>query len=189
MQHGLEKVAAYRDPKGELHTFAAACPHLGCCVQWNKNEKSFDCPVRTSTLAFPLVYCLQCQSTPLVGGWAVCLCLSFSFSLSAPLPLSLFPPCLSPSPCSTQCQYPGMQCMKSFQTNLQVQQGDVIYLSQSLENTCAHQLVVICHPNSTVLDFSIARIIKKPPAMAHIRTSFEPSVLSKDMVCPVTLGT
>eukprot|EP00884_Botryococcus_braunii_P010164 jgi/Botrbrau1/19149/Bobra.0077s0061.1 len=48
MQQGVEKVAAYRDPSGKVHTFAAACPHLGCCVQWNKNEKSFDCPCHGS---------------------------------------------------------------------------------------------------------------------------------------------
>jgi phenylpropionate dioxygenase-like ring-hydroxylating dioxygenase large terminal subunit len=45
LQQGTDKVAAYRDPNGQMHTFAAACPHLGCLVQWNKNEKSFDCPV------------------------------------------------------------------------------------------------------------------------------------------------
>jgi glycine/D-amino acid oxidase-like deaminating enzyme/nitrite reductase/ring-hydroxylating ferredoxin subunit len=45
---GLEKLAAYRDEHGELHVFNAACPHLGCVVQWNADEKTFDCPCHGS---------------------------------------------------------------------------------------------------------------------------------------------
>ncbi|RRA97355.1 FAD-dependent oxidoreductase [Larkinella rosea] len=45
---GLRKVAAYRDEHGELHAHLAICPHLGCVVQWNADEKSFDCPCHGS---------------------------------------------------------------------------------------------------------------------------------------------
>ncbi|GAB3928498.1 FAD-dependent oxidoreductase [Larkinella terrae] len=45
---GLRKVAAYRDERGELHAHSAICPHLGCVVQWNADEKSFDCPCHGS---------------------------------------------------------------------------------------------------------------------------------------------
>jgi Rieske Fe-S protein len=38
-------VAAYRDPDGELHTQSAVCPHLGCVVDFNPVERSWDCPV------------------------------------------------------------------------------------------------------------------------------------------------
>lgn len=38
------KVAAYRDPAGTLHTCSAICSHLGCVVNWNEAEKSWDCP-------------------------------------------------------------------------------------------------------------------------------------------------
>ena len=43
-----EKIAAYKDPKGRLHTYSAVCTHLGCTVTWNNSEKSFDCPCHGS---------------------------------------------------------------------------------------------------------------------------------------------
>lgn len=42
------KVAAYRDDQGVLHTVSPACTHLGCYVQWNSAEKSWDCPCHGS---------------------------------------------------------------------------------------------------------------------------------------------
>mgnify|MGYP002777377106 CR=1 FL=1 len=39
-----KKVAAYRNEQGELHTVSAVCTHLGCIVNWNSAEKSWDCP-------------------------------------------------------------------------------------------------------------------------------------------------
>ena len=48
ISHGLKKVAAYRDDSGVLHTCSAVCPHLGGVLQWNKDEKSFDCPLHGS---------------------------------------------------------------------------------------------------------------------------------------------
>lgn len=45
---GLQKLATYRDASGELHVFSASCPHLGCVVQWNADEKTFDCPCHGS---------------------------------------------------------------------------------------------------------------------------------------------
>lgn len=45
---GIGKVAAYRDNQGALHTHSAICPHLGCVVHWNADEKSFDCPCHGS---------------------------------------------------------------------------------------------------------------------------------------------
>ncbi len=38
------KVAAYRDPQGELHQLSPVCTHMKCIVQWNQAEKSWDCP-------------------------------------------------------------------------------------------------------------------------------------------------
>ena len=46
-----EKVAAYRDDNGKLHTVSALCTHLGCVVQWNDAERSWDCPCHGSRFA------------------------------------------------------------------------------------------------------------------------------------------
>ena len=43
-----KKIAAYKDHKGQLHTYSAICTHLGCTVTWNNSEKSFDCPCHGS---------------------------------------------------------------------------------------------------------------------------------------------
>jgi glycine/D-amino acid oxidase-like deaminating enzyme/nitrite reductase/ring-hydroxylating ferredoxin subunit len=48
LQEGLKKVAAYRDESGVLHRRSAACTHLGCVVEWNKEEASWDCPCHGS---------------------------------------------------------------------------------------------------------------------------------------------
>lgn len=45
---GLHKVAVYKDGAGVTHAYTAVCPHLGCIVQWNEDEKSFDCPCHGS---------------------------------------------------------------------------------------------------------------------------------------------
>jgi len=45
---GLKKTAVYRDESNELFAYSAVCPHLGCIVQWNADEKSFDCPCHGS---------------------------------------------------------------------------------------------------------------------------------------------
>ena len=41
-------IAAYRDPDGELHTRSAVCPHMGCVVEFNPAERSWDCPCHGS---------------------------------------------------------------------------------------------------------------------------------------------
>jgi len=41
-------VAVYRDEQGALHEYRAACPHLGCVVDWNDAEKTWDCPCHGS---------------------------------------------------------------------------------------------------------------------------------------------
>ena len=48
LRRGLHKVAVYRDKEGGLHEFSAVCPHLGCVVNWNPAEKSWDCPCHGS---------------------------------------------------------------------------------------------------------------------------------------------
>ena len=48
LSKGTEKIAIYRDEEGNLHSCSAVCPHLGGILQWNKEEKSFDCPLHGS---------------------------------------------------------------------------------------------------------------------------------------------
>jgi glycine/D-amino acid oxidase-like deaminating enzyme/nitrite reductase/ring-hydroxylating ferredoxin subunit len=45
---GTKKTAIYRDEHNVVHAFSAICPHLGCVVQWNSTEHSFDCPCHGS---------------------------------------------------------------------------------------------------------------------------------------------
>ncbi|MGK7397833.1 MAG: FAD-dependent oxidoreductase [Candidatus Cyclobacteriaceae bacterium M3_2C_046] len=42
------KYAIYRDKQGKLHTNSAICPHLGCLVDWNHMEHTWDCPCHGS---------------------------------------------------------------------------------------------------------------------------------------------
>ncbi len=39
-----KKIAAYRDEDGEIHALSPVCTHAGCIVNWNGEEKSWDCP-------------------------------------------------------------------------------------------------------------------------------------------------
>jgi glycine/D-amino acid oxidase-like deaminating enzyme/nitrite reductase/ring-hydroxylating ferredoxin subunit len=48
LSKGLKRFAVYKDEHNELHVFSAVCPHLGCVLQWNGSEKSFDCPCHGS---------------------------------------------------------------------------------------------------------------------------------------------
>lgn len=48
VRRGLKKVAAYRDDAGLIHERSAVCVHLGCVVDWNSKEKSWDCPCHGS---------------------------------------------------------------------------------------------------------------------------------------------
>ena len=43
-----EKVGVYREPGGCLHAVGTRCPHMGCQVAWNPDEKSWECPCHGS---------------------------------------------------------------------------------------------------------------------------------------------
>jgi glycine/D-amino acid oxidase-like deaminating enzyme/nitrite reductase/ring-hydroxylating ferredoxin subunit len=45
---GRRHVASYRDEGGQLHTLSARCTHLGCLVEWNTAERTWDCPCHGS---------------------------------------------------------------------------------------------------------------------------------------------
>jgi glycine/D-amino acid oxidase-like deaminating enzyme/nitrite reductase/ring-hydroxylating ferredoxin subunit len=43
-----KKVAVYKDSKGNVHAYSAECTHMGCIVNFNTAEKSWDCPCHGS---------------------------------------------------------------------------------------------------------------------------------------------
>lgn len=45
--HG-RKVGAYRNKEGQLTVVDATCPHMGCEVNWNQGERTWDCPCHGS---------------------------------------------------------------------------------------------------------------------------------------------
>lgn len=48
IRKGLHRVAAYRDFDGALHEVSAACTHVGCGIEFNDAEKTWDCPCHGS---------------------------------------------------------------------------------------------------------------------------------------------
>jgi glycine/D-amino acid oxidase-like deaminating enzyme/nitrite reductase/ring-hydroxylating ferredoxin subunit len=51
LRRGLSKVAVYCDAMGRTTELSAVCPHLGCIVEWNSTEKTWDCPCHGSRFA------------------------------------------------------------------------------------------------------------------------------------------
>ena len=48
IRRGLTKVAVYKDETGAVHERSAICRHLGCVVDWNTLESTWDCPCHGS---------------------------------------------------------------------------------------------------------------------------------------------
>jgi glycine/D-amino acid oxidase-like deaminating enzyme/nitrite reductase/ring-hydroxylating ferredoxin subunit len=46
-----QKIAVSRDEKGNKKCVSAVCTHLGCVVDWNTTEKTWDCPCHGSRFA------------------------------------------------------------------------------------------------------------------------------------------
>jgi glycine/D-amino acid oxidase-like deaminating enzyme/nitrite reductase/ring-hydroxylating ferredoxin subunit len=42
------KLGAYKDEQGNVFLVSVKCPHLGCQLEWNPDEKSWDCPCHGS---------------------------------------------------------------------------------------------------------------------------------------------
>ena len=47
-----EKLGVYKDEKGEAYVVSVKCPHLGCLLSWNADEKSWDCPCHGSRFSY-----------------------------------------------------------------------------------------------------------------------------------------
>ncbi len=47
-EYGGGKIGAYRDEDGGLHGVNPVCPHMGCPLRWNPEERTWDCPCHGS---------------------------------------------------------------------------------------------------------------------------------------------
>jgi 3-phenylpropionate/trans-cinnamate dioxygenase ferredoxin reductase subunit len=51
MQVDGQKLAVHREKGGSLHALSPVCTHLGCLVEWNGAERTWDCPCHGSRFA------------------------------------------------------------------------------------------------------------------------------------------
>ncbi|ANX00940.1 FAD-dependent oxidoreductase [Thermoclostridium stercorarium] len=51
-EHNGERVGAYRDENGKLFVVNTTCTHMGCELNWNSAEKSWDCPCHGSRFSY-----------------------------------------------------------------------------------------------------------------------------------------
>lgn len=48
IKHDGEKFGVYRDEKDNYYFVTTKCPHMGCSLEWNKNELTWECPCHGS---------------------------------------------------------------------------------------------------------------------------------------------
>jgi len=47
-----KKRGLYKDDNGNIYTVSVRCPHLGCQLSWNPDERSWDCPCHGSRFTY-----------------------------------------------------------------------------------------------------------------------------------------
>lgn len=52
VEHEGRKVGVYRAADGTCHMIDPRCPHLGCQLEWNPDERTWDCPCHGSRFTF-----------------------------------------------------------------------------------------------------------------------------------------
>ncbi len=48
VRHHGKQYGVYRDETGRLYAVSPVCPHRGCALEWNSEEKTWDCPCHGS---------------------------------------------------------------------------------------------------------------------------------------------
>lgn len=48
VRHHGKQYGVYRHTDGQLYAVSAVCPHRGCALEWNDDEKTWDCPCHGS---------------------------------------------------------------------------------------------------------------------------------------------
>ena len=48
VEYDGHKYGVYKEDDGKVYAVSARCPHLGCQLEWNPQEKSWDCPCHGS---------------------------------------------------------------------------------------------------------------------------------------------
>ncbi len=46
------RAGGYKEADGTIHILDTTCTHLGCEVEWNEAERSWDCPCHGSRFSF-----------------------------------------------------------------------------------------------------------------------------------------
>lgn len=52
VEFGGKKVGVYKEDGASIHIVDTRCPHLGCQLAWNPDEKTWDCPCHGSRFAY-----------------------------------------------------------------------------------------------------------------------------------------
>lgn len=50
--HNGQRAGAYRDNEGKLYLVNTTCTHMGCEVEWNSGDRSWDCPCHGSRFSY-----------------------------------------------------------------------------------------------------------------------------------------
>ena len=48
VRHHGKQLGVYRNERGELYAVSPVCPHRGCALEWNDDDKTWDCPCHGS---------------------------------------------------------------------------------------------------------------------------------------------